>query len=133
MLRRSARCGVRQAAGDGLRIGAGRLTIRRAADAVRNHEVRSTKTGTRRVVAPDPETLRVLKYHKAARGALSRAIARRAAFEFGDDEGCVHAPDSISQEPESLIRGHSALCARSAQRSKQTHRVCACGGGAMRR
>lgn len=74
----------------------GRLSIRRAADAVRNHEVKPTKTGNSRVVDLDPETLRVLKAHKATRGAISLALARPEAFVFGDDEGRVRVPDSVT-------------------------------------
>ena len=60
------------------------------------NKAKTTKTGTARVIDIDAETLRVLKSHKAARGAVSLDLARADAYMFGDDEGAIRVPDAIT-------------------------------------
>jgi integrase len=73
-----------------------RMSIRRAADVTERNKAKTTKTGTARVIDIDVETLRVLKAHKAARGAVSLDLARADAYVFGNDDGEIRTPDAIT-------------------------------------
>ena len=73
-----------------------RISIRRAADVTERNKAKTTKTGTARVIDIDTETLRVLKAHKATRGAVSLGLARADAYVFGNDEGEIRVPDAVT-------------------------------------
>ncbi|MBA2551698.1 MAG: site-specific integrase, partial [Nocardioidaceae bacterium] len=74
----------------------GRISLRRAVDVTAPHTTKVTKTGSARVIDIDAETLRVLKAHKADRGAISLELARADAYVFGDDRGAIRVPDAIT-------------------------------------
>ena len=74
----------------------GRISLRRAVDITSPHTTKVTKTGSARVIDIDTETLKVLKAHKADRGAVSLDLARADAYVFGDDQGAVRVPDAIT-------------------------------------
>ncbi len=75
----------------------GRLAIRRAADVTVRNKVKSTKTGSARVIDLDAETLAVLKSYKTTRGTISLDLARADAYVFGNDAGEIRSPNEISR------------------------------------
>ncbi len=74
----------------------GRISLRRAVDIASPHTTKVTKTGSARVIDIDTETIKVLKAHKADRGAVSLDLARADAYVCGDDQGAVRVPDAIT-------------------------------------
>ncbi|MGH3501726.1 MAG: tyrosine-type recombinase/integrase [Nocardioidaceae bacterium] len=79
-----------------INFAAARISVRRAVDITAPHTTKVTKTGSSRVIDVDAETLRVLKAHKADRGAISLDLARADSYIFGDDQGAVRVPDAIT-------------------------------------
>lgn len=73
-----------------------RISLRRAVDVTLPNTTKVTKTGSARVIDIDAETLRVLKAHKFARGAISLSLARADAYVFGDDQGSIRVPDAVT-------------------------------------
>ncbi len=74
----------------------GRISLRRAVDVTLPNTTKVTKTGSARVIDIDAETVRVLRSHKADRGAISLSLARADAYVFGDDQGTIRVPDAVT-------------------------------------
>ncbi|WP_403023155.1 tyrosine-type recombinase/integrase [Salinibacterium sp. GXW1014] len=73
-----------------------RISIRRAVDTVQRNTVKSTKTGSARVVDIDDDTTAVLRSWKAARGALSLDLARPSSPVFGHLDGRLRDPNAVT-------------------------------------
>ncbi|QHC59615.1 tyrosine-type recombinase/integrase [Rathayibacter sp. VKM Ac-2760] len=70
-----------------------RISIRRAADTINIGTVKSTKSGSARVVDVDSSVTDALRAWKGLRGSISLDLARGDAFIFGNDSGDVINPN----------------------------------------
>lgn len=81
----------------------GRLAIRRAATTVNEKGegsrtiVGPPKSGKARTVDLDPDTVGMLRSHKAAQGSLALSLARDDAYVFGDLNGALRRPEGVSR------------------------------------
>lgn len=77
-----------------------RVSIRRAVDTEDWTKTKPPKTGNARVIDIDPDTLAVLKTHKAARATVTFEFefefGKADAYVFGDDEGKIRSPDAMT-------------------------------------
>lgn len=73
-----------------------RISIRRAVDTDDWTKTKTPKTGNARVIDVDPDTLAVLKTHKAARATVTFEFGKADAYVFGDDEGKLRSPDAMT-------------------------------------
>ncbi|HWL01679.1 MAG TPA: tyrosine-type recombinase/integrase [Microbacteriaceae bacterium] len=72
------------------------VSVRRAVDTENPGSTKVTKTRSARPISIDEDTVRVLRSHKATRGALALSLARADAYVFGDDDGALRVPDAIT-------------------------------------
>lgn len=73
-----------------------RISIRRAVNTEDWTQIKTTKTGSARVIDVDAETLKVLASYKVTRAELSFDLARADAFVFADDDGNLRSPDAMT-------------------------------------
>lgn len=89
---------------------AGRVSIRRSATLVKTKgdgesiEIGPPKSGRSRVVDIDPQTVSVLRSHRAARAGLSLTFGRPDAYVFGDLAGGIRHPERFSRTFQSRVR-----------------------------
>lgn len=67
-------------------------------------EIGPPKSGRSRVVDVDPQTVAVLRAHRATRGSLSLSFARDGAYVFGDLAGAVRHPERFSRTFQNRVR-----------------------------
>lgn len=74
-----------------------RIAVRRAADTATPRAVKSTKTGSARVVDIGPELVSELRAWKALRASISFEFAKSDAYLFGNQDGELRSPNEVGR------------------------------------
>lgn len=82
---------------DDINFETGTISIRRASDSGLRKATKPTKTYRDRPVLMDPETMSVLKAHRAQRAKLGIQFVRSDAFVFGNLDGSVRNPGDVGE------------------------------------
>lgn len=83
---------------DDINFETGVISVRRASDSGLRKAIKPTKTYKERPVLMDPESLAVLKAHKAERATLGLQFVRGTSFVFGTLDGTVRNPGDIGEK-----------------------------------